>query len=141
MDILTKFGKWDIDQEFGIIGRINPGYDYNIAKERLWETVEYKGQTVWSWLIHLAKKTWTTSDNLNDLVTAFLFAQDLFKKEKPKNVDNVSTAQSIYIAQQLVAIGESEENESEDGITVTITTESMMKYLDKLENIKTIKLE
>lgn len=137
--MLTRFNKWEIDQEFGIIGRINPGYDYNIAKDRLWETIEYKGQTVWSWLIHLAKKTWTTSDNFSDLVTAFIFAQDFFKKEKPKNVDNVSTAQSIYIAQQLVA--ESEDTESEDGITVTVTTESMMRSLNKYENIKLIKLD
>ncbi|MFN8333875.1 MAG: hypothetical protein U0U09_02035 [Cyclobacteriaceae bacterium] len=139
MDILVKFGRWDINPKFGIIGRINRGYDYNIAKDRLWETIEYKGQIVWSWLIHLAKKTWTTPNNFNDLVAAFFFAQDVFKKDMPKNLHNVSAAQSIYIAQQLVAIGESEETESEDGGAISV--ESMKKYLEKLENIKTLTLE
>lgn len=136
--MLTKFGIWEIDEEFGLVGKVNPGYDYNIAKERLWETTEYRGQLVWEWLIHLTEKTWITVDNYNDLVAAFLFGQDFFKNSRPTNARQASTAQTIYVGQQLVEVGSKSENDNEMGTDVTSkdSMDKMMKYLEELSEIK-----
>ena len=97
--MITKIGIWEIDED-GLTGKVGSGYDYNIAKERLWETRDFKGQIVWDWLIHLTEKDWVTKENINDLNTAFLFCQDYFKAFKPNLTQNVSTAQTIYIQQR-----------------------------------------
>jgi len=41
--MITKFGIWEIEEDFGIIGKVGPTYDYNIGKETLWQTTESNG--------------------------------------------------------------------------------------------------
>ncbi len=106
----TNFGIWEVDEDFGLLGEVNPTHKYKIPKESLWDTTEYKGQIVWEWFIHLTEKTWIKTSNFNDFVTAFLFAQDFLKINKPNNVRKVSIAQTIYIAQQLIELREQSDN-------------------------------
>ena len=144
--MITKFGIWEIDEEYGIIGRVNPGYDYNIAAMRLWEAIEYRGHLVGSWLIHLSEKTWIKPENFNDLVAALAFAQDFFKDQKPGNALNASTAQSIFIAQQLVELNRKPEKndiKDEDGVGfgLGIIKESDLRdrALEHMQNLAKIK--
>jgi hypothetical protein len=137
--MLIKFGIWEIHEDFGIIGKVSPTYDYPIHKEKLWDTKEYKGKLVWDWLIHLTEKNWLTLENVNDLNTAFLFGQDYFKKSKPKKSPNISTSKTIYLQRQLIEIGvkfDKEESELGTDLTSPSGLESMFKYLETIGNIK-----
>ena len=100
--MIIRFGMWEINEELGLICKNKPGGDYNIGKSRLWETIDYDGELIWSWLYHLADKKWITSENVNDLNTALCFAQDFFKEEKPKDFPYVSTAKSILVQRNLM---------------------------------------
>lgn len=131
--MLIKFGIWEIDEKFGLVGKV--GYDYNIHSHRLWETTKVGEHELWSWLIHLSEKTWTTPDNVNDLNTAFLFAQDYFKKEKPKNVPNVSTAQTIYVQRQLISLLDYEAKTENDILTSTDLKEATMNWMRGRSNL------
>lgn len=137
--MITKFGIWQIDENVGLLGKVNPTHDYKIAKETLWETTEYKGQIVWDWLIHLTEKTWIDTESLNDLIVAFLFAQDYFKSFKPSNARNASNAQTIYLAQKLIELRKDTDDEDDEmGIDI-LSEESinkMAEYLNKESNIK-----
>jgi hypothetical protein len=139
--MITKFGTWEIDEKFGLFSKVNPTHKYKIAKERLWETTEYKGQIVWDWLIHLAEKTWITTSNFNDLVAAFLFAQDFFQSSKPADTENVSNAQTIYIAQQIIELREkSEDGESELDLSSEEALRKLEEAFDNESKIKTLKI-
>ncbi|HLO42896.1 MAG TPA: hypothetical protein VK175_01110 [Leadbetterella sp.] len=132
---IIKFGDWQVESD-SLVGKI--GYDYIIECSRLWETREYKGVLVWDWLIHLVNKTWITKDSMKDLNTAFFFCQDYFKEHKPRELEYVSTAQTLYIQKQLMDIREQTskiENIDNHGV-VQIDSESMLRYLDLKENIK-----
>ena len=89
---MKKFGIWHVDINFGLVGKVNDGYDYNIAKERLWET---QGDDVSDWLIHLAEKTWITRENVDDLNNAFIYCLDFFKEFKPDNAVEIDIEKSI----------------------------------------------
>lgn len=140
--MITKFGIWEIDEDFGIIGRINPNYDYNIAANRLWETIEYRGHHIWNWLHHLSEKSWINPDNFNDLVAALAFAQDFFKDQKPDHALYASTAQSIFIAQQLVALNSKPEdnvNKDEDGLGIISASDLSDQILEHMQDLAKIK--
>lgn len=139
--MITKFGTWVIDENFGLFSKVNPTHKYKIAKETLWDTTEYKGQIVWDWLIHLAEKTWITTTNFSDLVTAFLFAQDFFQSSKPANVENASTAQTIYIIQQIIELREkSDDGESELDLSSEEADRKLEEAFDNESKIKTLTL-
>jgi len=129
--MIIKFGIWELHNHYGIIGKVGPTYDYQIHKERLWQTQEYKGKIVWEWLIHLTEKDWITLENVNDFNIAFLFGQEIFKEFKPKEVPNVSFAQSVYIQRQLIEIGVKFNEKESDSVT-----NNMNEYWEALNNIK-----
>lgn len=129
---IIKFGFWRVESDC-LVGK---GY-YVIADSRFWETEEHNGQLVWSWLIHLAKKTWITKENVNDLNTAFFFCQDYFKKHKPKNLPAVSTAQTIYLQSQLLEIRE-EMNNYRKSQSEEDELKNMLKYRELKSNIKSL---
>lgn len=133
------FGIWEVDEDYGITGKVNPNYDYNIGKYQLWDTKDYGGRTVWSWLIHLANKSWITLENVSDLNKAFLYGQEYFKECKPKNIPMVSTEQTLNIQKQLLEIREQlSENDSiiEGEYNFNDGFERMKKYQELLGNIK-----
>lgn len=138
--MITKFGIWKIDENIGLLGEFNPSHnDYLIAKERLWDTIEYKGQIVWNWLIHLTEKTWIDTENLNDLIVAFLFAQEYFISFKPSNALNASNAQTIHLAQKLIELRkDTDDDDDEMGIDLSSeeSIKKMANYLKKESNIK-----
>ena len=140
--MLIKFGIWEVDEDFGITGKVHVGYDYHINKERLWETQDYNGRILWDWLIHLTEKTWINLENVNNLNTAFYFCQDYFKQYKPADTPEVSTAQTLYIQKQLIEIGKNfSEQESELGISFTSKEgqDSFFDYLEALRKVKFLK--
>lgn len=126
--MVTKFGIWEIEKDFGIIGRLRQGEDYNIAKETLWQTTDFKGQVVYDWLIHLTEKTWVTKEIYDDLVIAYVFAIDYFKKQKPNNAKPASISQSIYVGQQLVEMAQKSEDTDEWGLD--FSSEKAFKVLE-----------
>jgi hypothetical protein len=140
--MLTKFGIWEIDEDFGIIGKVNPIYDYNITKESLWKTRKFQDLYVWEWLIHLTEKTWITIENYNDFVTAFTFAQDFFKDYKPKDNVYISIANSIYIGQQFVLLNHNKDNQKdfEANGSNGYTLEDILYYKNKISEIKSLDL-
>ncbi len=91
-----EFGKHIVVDYDGIL----IGNYYRVDSSRLWETRDFNGVLLWDWLIHLAEKDWFTTQNIGDLNTAFFFAQDLFKKNKPLHSEDASILQTIYIQQQ-----------------------------------------
>ena len=94
------FGIWEIDSHHGIIAQ---GYDFTIPKEKLWATYNFRGHTVWLWLINITHARWV-QPHFDDFAIAFLYAQEFFAEKKPCGSDSASTVQSIYIAKQLLPI-------------------------------------
>lgn len=140
--MVTKFGTWVIDENFGLLGEVNPTHKYRIAKETLWDTTEYKGQIVWDWLMHLADKTWINTSNFNDLIAAFLFAQDFFQSYKPIDAENASSAQTIYIAQQIIEVREkSDDGESELDLSSEEALRKLKDAFDSESKIKTLTIK
>lgn len=140
--MITIIGNWKIDKN-GLTMKVNPSYNYNIAKNRLWEITDYQGHFVWSWLIHLTEKDWITKSNIHELNTAFFFGQDYFKKLKPIDIPNASTAQTIYLQQQLMNIQEQmrKNEDPKDGI-VRLTeevAENIIKHSQLKSQIKFLK--
>lgn len=132
---IIKFGIWQIESD-ALVAK--DGHDYIIERSRFWETQDYNGHLVWDWLIHLAQKSWITSENINDLNTAFFFCQDYFKEFMPANLPYISTAQTLNIQKQLIEIrDEMGEPESENGI-MQVDAERMLKYRDLKSNLKFI---
>ena len=128
--MITNFGIWEIDKEFGIIGRVSQTFKYRIAKETLWNTSEYKGHIVWEWLIHLSEKTWVNKEIFNDLVIAYIFSQDYLSKHKPQNSKQGSIAQSIYIGKQLVEL--TMESDNSDETELDLSSEKALEELDDI---------
>ncbi|PKV52817.1 hypothetical protein ATE84_4944 [Aquimarina sp. MAR_2010_214] len=129
-----KFGVWQVESD-ALVGKV--GYDYIIADSRFWETQDYNGYLVWSWLIHLTEKSWIDKQTVKDLNTAFFFCQDYYKKYKPKNLPYISTAQTLNIQKQLLEINEEmqkKEKIDKHGI-IEIETEGMTKYSELLNGI------
>jgi len=138
--MITKIGIWEIDDD-GITGKVNPTYDYHIGSGRLWETQDFHGYPVWSWLIHLTEKDWITKENINDLNIAFIFGQNLFKSQRPNLKSNPSLAQTLYIQQQLMDIRVTMDREfPEDEIGTSLfsdeSAKSMTRYGQLLNQIK-----
>ena len=94
---IIKFGVWHVEKG-ALVGKIP--HDYNISLSRLWKTREYNGYLVWDWLIYFAEKTSVSHENIKDLNTAFFFCQDYFRNQKPDNLPNVSTFQTLIIQKQ-----------------------------------------
>lgn len=137
--VIIRFGIWEILEDYGIVGRVNEEYDYNISKERLWETTEeYEGVQMSGWLLHLANKKWVSSHNVNDLNTAFLFAWDYYRKHKPTNSVDFSIAQSIHYQKQIIELGES--RESKKGIR-QVTSDELDFYLKKMSELTLLELK
>lgn len=135
--IIIKFGDWQVESD-ALVGKV--GYDYIIADSNLWEYSEQEGVLVWNWLVHLAKKTWIDKETVKDLNTAFFFSQDYFKELKPLNLPEVSTAQSLYIQQQLIEIDEEFsklQKVNSHGIVIP-NSENFDKYVQKKAAIKTL---
>ncbi|MES2379556.1 MAG: hypothetical protein V4538_00850 [Bacteroidota bacterium] len=135
MSTIIKFGDWIVDED----GISNELYDYHIPKDDLWDSkeFEYTGPLIWDWLIHITEKAWITKDNVKDLNTAFVFAQDYFKSLKLSNVDDVSLAQTLYIQQQIIDIKEDETpNDKGTKLVSGSPNESIKKYLNARNNIK-----
>ena len=132
---IIEFGAWRVESD-ALVGKV--GYDYIIECHRFWETEEYNGHLLWSWLIHLAKKAWITNENINDLNTAFFFCQDYFKANKPANHPEASTAQTLNIQKQLLAIREEMDKTERAGINgiIEMDIESMLKYRDLINGIQ-----
>lgn len=103
------FGQFIVDDD-GILINDN----YRISADRLWETREFKKIELWDWLIHLTEKTWVTSENVGDLNTAFLFAQDYFKDSKPTHAGEGSTFQTLYVQKQMIENDEERERQRND---------------------------
>jgi len=100
--MIARFGIWEIIENDGLIGRVHGGdRDYRISRETLWQTTTYNGILIWDWLFHVSHRDWINSDNYNDFVVAFLFAQDYFNDLRPENVQITSSVQSILICQEL----------------------------------------
>ncbi|WP_442846225.1 hypothetical protein [Leeuwenhoekiella sp. H156] len=132
---VIKFGVWQVESD-ALVGKV--GYDYIIADSRFWETQDYNGHLVWSWLIHLTEKNWIDKETVKDLNTAFFFCQDYYKDLKPKNLPYVSTSQTLNIQKQLLEISEElkkKEKVNQNG-TSNIDLDNMMKYDELLNNIK-----
>ncbi|ARV08284.1 hypothetical protein BTO05_01000 [Winogradskyella sp. PC-19] len=132
---IIKFGVWQVESD-ALVGKV--GYDYIIADSRFWETQDYNGHLVWSWLIHLTEKSWIDKLTVKDLNTAFFFCQDYYKEHKPENLPYVSTAQTLNIQKQLLDISEEiqkKEKVDKNGI-VDFDIEGMMEYGNQLNNIK-----
>ncbi|OIQ17673.1 MAG: hypothetical protein BM557_08270 [Flavobacterium sp. MedPE-SWcel] len=131
--VIIKFGIWQVEPD-ALVGKV--GYDYVIGDTRFWETEEYNGDLVWSWLIHLTKKSWINKDNVKDLNTAFFFCQDYFRLNKPESLSYVSTAQTLNIQQQLLVVKDKlSENERIDKYK-SRDIEDMIRYKEMLDGIK-----
>jgi hypothetical protein len=132
---IIKFGIWQVESD-ALIAK--DGHDYIIECSRFWETSDYHGHLVWSWLIHVAKKSWIDKESVKDLNTAFFFCQDYFKKNKPLNLPYVSTAQTLNIQKQILEIQEEmakSVNINQNGIVET-DLQHMLKYRELMSNIK-----
>ena len=99
MDI--KFGGFIVNKN-GILCNDH----YLIDADRLWETRDFKGVLLWDWLIHLTEKTWVNAQTVGDLNTAFFFAQDIFKNQKPIHASEGSTFQTLYVQRRMIEIDE-----------------------------------
>ncbi len=132
---IIKFGVWQVESD-ALVGKV--GYDYIINDSRFWETQDYNGHLVWSWLIHLTEKTWIDKETVKDLNTAFFFCQDYFREFKPTDLPYVSTAQTLNIQKQLLEISEEvsdKEKVDKNGI-VDIDIDDMVNYSRSLSSIK-----
>ena len=137
INAIIRFGVWQVESD-ALVGKV--GYDYKINDRRFWETEDYNGHLVWSWLIHLAEKIWIDKENVKNLNIAFFFCQDYFKEHKPKDLPYVSTAQTLNIQKQILEIREEmskREKLNKQGL-VEIETEDIIKYSELLSDIKYI---
>lgn len=140
--MIAKIGIWELN-DFGLTGKIGVSYDYNIGKDTLWDTRNFRGQLVWDWLIHLTEKSWITPENINEFNIAFLFAQDYFKEfNKVKLEDKKITAQTLYIQKQIMDIQKimGEPNIDDSGI-IEFSSERMIKYRDLHNKIKVLEIQ
>ena len=85
-----------------------------------------------------------TLDIFNDLVVAYVFAQEYFKKFKPKDTKSASMAQSIFIAQQLIELHENKNNSNDpNDMGLDLGSEESLKimgeYFDKLSKVRLLK--
>jgi len=146
--MIVKFGIWEIDEEYGLIGRPEHGGEYPIAKNRLWEVRNYRENVqVWDWLLHLIEKSWVKKEEVNDLNTAFCFAQDYFKEFRPEGSAYVSLAQTLYIQNQELEIRELlDTDDVSDEIEITsfdklVDDELMKKASEMYKNMKFLKIK
>lgn len=138
-NVIIKFGIWEIS-EFGIVGKVNPGYDYNIEKSRLWETRDYNGYLVWDWLIHLCEKTWITLENIHELNSAFYFGQDFFKNFNTRSYQSFITAQTLFVQKQIMDIRiEMGDSVSDENGVVKPDIDRMRKYQKLMSSIRFLK--
>ena len=128
--VIQEFGIWQIDKEYGIIGKVKEGYDYNIMSVRLWETREYHEYLLWDWPIHLTEKKWVTKKVFDDFVLALIFAQDYFKSDRRDNSTiNGSNFQTINIGRQLIDIGNKQSKPSSS------VNDEVLEYFEDLSNM------
>lgn len=99
---IAKFGRIVITGE-GIEIHYNVREPYFIAAGRLWEYQERgrSNEYLWDWPIHLIEKTWFTREDMLNFNTAFFFARDYFKEQKPKDLPYISNAQTLFIQDQM----------------------------------------
>lgn len=72
-----KIGNWLIT-DTGIKWDGEPNVDYLIPTDRLLELGNGGRDTMYSWLVHMPEKTWTTKDDIYALNTAFIYALSYF---------------------------------------------------------------
>lgn len=132
---IIKFGFWQVEPD-ALVAK--DGHDYIIECGRFWETRDYNGHLVWDWLIHLANKSWITKDNVKDLNTAFFFCQDYFREHKPSYTPYVSTAQTLFIQQQLFEIREEMDKYEETVKNGSFVPDEkrMLRYQELMGNLK-----
>lgn len=93
--MVKSFGVWQVIDEIGIIGKINPVYDYTIDKTQLWDIFDEDGVLVYEWPVHLSQKSWMTESMLIDLFDAMVFAQKYFATENNTTTKDISWEKTI----------------------------------------------
>jgi hypothetical protein len=68
-----KFGNWLVTTD-GIEWNGTPKIEYLIDGDRLAETADIGGVTVYDWPFHMVNKTWLSREDIQDLNEAFQFA-------------------------------------------------------------------
>lgn len=138
---LIKFGAWEFDPSFGID---HPIYNHDISKQKLWEYVDYNnsGVLVWEQLLYFAKNRTVNKENANDLNTAFLFAQDYFRHERPYGLPEVSLSQTLYVQQQIMTIIENHTGDNKPPkVTPEDVTDGMAKWVEDFKSIQFLNSE
>ncbi|PWG79907.1 hypothetical protein [Pararcticibacter amylolyticus] len=106
MSILIHIGFWGIDTEFGLVGKIRPGYEYKIPARCLWKTFSIEGRNLYLWPVLLMRKYWIYDSNADSLFTAFFFAQEYFKAEKPDDQSEASWPETIFFVKSMLQLCE-----------------------------------
>lgn len=125
--MIAKFGNWEIHKE----GIDNSLTGYYISNKTLWATQNFSGQLLWEKLLHISRKTHITSEDFNDFIIAFIFAQDYFNSEKPDNLKQISTAQSIYVSTQIVKLREKKAAEKSTKSNI-VTAKEVFDNIDEI---------
>ncbi len=94
---IKTFGIWEINNEFGLIGNVEEGYQYTIPKYELWLTRHCGAWYEWEWAAHLQVVIWFTEQVVVDFSFALIFAQKYFIHLKPENLPIVKWVYSKYV--------------------------------------------
>lgn len=80
-----KYGIWEYDSNFGLIGRPENLPEIYVSKQRIWETENLEVGTVWKWPVFFAKSSWFTPAIATDFNKAFYFAMNDIEGQRPES--------------------------------------------------------
>lgn len=81
-----RFGIWEFDPKFGLVGRPENLPEHYLSNARIWETEELENGEVWRWPILFAKSSWFTPKIADDFNRAFFYAQNFFEGQRPEHL-------------------------------------------------------
>lgn len=85
---MMKFGIWEFDANFGLVGKLENFSEYYISTAKIWETEDTTLGKVWKWPVFFATQSWATPAIADDFNKAFFYAQNYFESQRPVELEN-----------------------------------------------------
>lgn len=80
---MVQFGIWEVDLNFGLVGRPLNLPEFYLEINKLWDTEETPDGITWKWPIYYAHYSWFTPQVANDFNKAFFYAHTYFESQRP----------------------------------------------------------
>lgn len=103
---MVQFGIWEVDINFGLIGRPLNLPEFYLETHKLWEIQESTLGPVWRWPIYYAHYGWFTPKVAHDFNKAFFYAQTYFENQRPFEVENSFNFDARTVQQQTEILGD-----------------------------------